>query len=200
MRGRLVSLMVIVAAWTALAAAARAAPEGRLPVPDAAARDRADKSVRELLRSDFASRSPSERDALAKRLLDTAAQTRNDPVQRYALLEEALEVACGVGDVPLAERAAQRLADEYDVKGLEVRLRALHLLRPSVRTPQAAYEFLDAALDLCDQAIGDRRGERTMHRRTPVALRDEKDEQVLSIPDPEFGAQWYTIRLTRRKP
>ena len=49
-------------------------------------------------------------------------------------------------------------------------------------------------------AIGDRRGERTMHRRTPVALRDEKDEQVLSIPDPEFGAQWYTIRLTRRKP
>ena len=48
-------------------------------------------------------------------------------------------------------------------------------------------------------AIGNRRHVPGIERFSPVSLRNEHGEQVLSIPDKEVGSKWYTVRLLRLK-
>ena len=47
-------------------------------------------------------------------------------------------------------------------------------------------------------SVGRERGVPERKDRTPPSIRTEKDEQIVWIPDPESGARWYVIRLTRR--
>jgi len=47
-------------------------------------------------------------------------------------------------------------------------------------------------------AVGKERGAKGIERRSPVTMRNDKDEQVLSIPEKESGARWYAIRLFRK--
>lgn len=149
--------------WALLVGPALAAPqaptepEPRRAVPEAAALERSEHALRGQFRSDFAARSPTERDAFAKRLVEIAGQTNDDPAARYVMLKDGMELAAGAADVRTAVKTARQLARDYDVNELETRLAAVQSLRRSVRTPQAAEELLDADLDLCADAIAQQR-------------------------------------------
>lgn len=49
-------------------------------------------------------------------------------------------------------------------------------------------------------AIGQRRGEPGVESRDPVTIRAEHLEQVVSIPDTQFDARWYRVRIYRNSP
>ncbi len=46
-------------------------------------------------------------------------------------------------------------------------------------------------------AVADQRGVEQIDQRTPVELSEESGEQIITIPDPETGAKWYTFKLYR---
>jgi hypothetical protein len=48
-------------------------------------------------------------------------------------------------------------------------------------------------------AVSVRPDRKEIERRDPVTIRTVKDAQVISIPDHQSGAMWYTIRLFREK-
>lgn len=48
-------------------------------------------------------------------------------------------------------------------------------------------------------AVASNRDEKRIERRSPVTIRDGKDEQVIGISDREVGGRWYTIKLFRKK-
>jgi hypothetical protein len=75
----------------------------RDPVPSPDARKEAEKTVQRLFREDIAkARKPEERRALARKLIDHAVETRDDPAARFVLLREARGLsgaAGGPGDI-----------------------------------------------------------------------------------------------------
>jgi hypothetical protein len=70
-------------------------PTSRPAVPQAAARARALRLVREVYQKEYASRDVEGRRALARKFIEQAGQNVDDPAARYVLLWEAREIAVG---------------------------------------------------------------------------------------------------------
>ncbi|MCX5655693.1 MAG: hypothetical protein NTY65_13725, partial [Planctomycetota bacterium] len=47
------------------------------------------------------------------------------------------------------------------------------------------------------QAVGTEKGCKGIENRDPPILRSEGENQVVSIPDRQFGSSWYRFRLYR---
>jgi hypothetical protein len=97
----------------------------RLPVPDAAKQKEAEKSVRDLFKSEYAKKAPADRQALAAALLDQAARTADDPSGRWVLYREAQEIAVQAGDPKLAVAAVDGAARVFDIDALAQKNAAL---------------------------------------------------------------------------
>jgi hypothetical protein len=71
----------------------------REPAPTAAAKKEAEAVVRDLFKDDYAKKTPAERGILARKLLKLAKETKDDPVGRFVLLTEAMELGVLAGEV-----------------------------------------------------------------------------------------------------
>lgn len=101
-----------------------AAAEDAGNLPDAAAQEQARKAIREQYKADFnKAKKPEARVELAKTFLETAAAT-DDRTTRFALFEEALQLAGQGSDLDLALRSANLIADEFNVAALPWKERA----------------------------------------------------------------------------
>ena len=114
--------------WTAAvllpgAVACSAQPsEGRTPVPDAAALAKARELIREVFeREHSAAKTAAARAALARKMLEQASKTRDEPAGHYCLLRIAGEVAVKAGDARLAVESVDRIVRTYDVEGLRMK-------------------------------------------------------------------------------
>src|SRR5262245_22436647 len=80
-------------------------PASRMPEPDAEAQQQAEKKLREVYRSDYASRTPQAMRSLAAKLLTEGPRITGDPAMTYLHLREARELAIQAGDPRLALEA-----------------------------------------------------------------------------------------------
>jgi len=122
---------------------------GALPHPDAADAPRAERlpvpaepevaaeraRLREYLAKDYAQDSIEGRKALSDKLLGLAEEAHG--ATRYALLDEALELALGAKDPGRTNEALLRLAADFAVDGLGLRTKTLARLGPNVQNSAA---------------------------------------------------------------
>lgn len=136
------------------AAPAPAAGKPGLPgVPPLPKLKEAEKSVRERFKSDYARTGQSDRRALAEKLLALAQTTKDDPAILFILLRDARDQAAQGGDVSLALGSIDALSKAFALDPLEMEIAALTVASRNLRTPEAAFAFVEGALGVVDQAV-----------------------------------------------
>jgi len=94
-----------------LSGAATSLGEDRLPVPDAAAQAEAVKLIRELYEQDYkTAKTPPQQTALANKLIEQAAQNKDDATAYFVILRVAKDMAVQAGDAKTALDAVDRMA------------------------------------------------------------------------------------------
>jgi hypothetical protein len=161
MRGLLPVLMTILYAFPA--ASAQGGPDVLSPPPPPSApagaalparqqpptpddQKKAEKTIRDLFKEDYAKRAPEERQDLARKLLANALGTKDDPAGVFVLLREAADIAASSGDVRTAMSAIDESAARFAVDASKLKVEALERARGSVRTPEAAKALVEAGL------------------------------------------------------
>ncbi len=98
-----------------------------------------------------AAKTPAQRSALAEKLIQIAANSRNDTASRFVLLKTAQDLASQAGDLELALRVVDQLAGSYKIDGRE--LRASIILKASKSAGRQTASVINSILTLADESI-----------------------------------------------
>jgi len=149
------SFLALLLALTAFIGTARAAePEDkRHPVPAAADQKKAEATVRDIFKADYASRDPKARAAFAKKLLQTGIETTDNLAARYVLFREAADIAARAGDIGTCTRAIAETAASFDIDELVTRGKTLAAAGSAASDPKALRTIVTAFLALADDAV-----------------------------------------------
>jgi hypothetical protein len=129
-------------------------PTPKLPVPSDAAQAEAMALVREVYKSDYdKAKTVADKQALAKKMLGKAAETRDDPAGQFVLLKLAREIATQTGDGQTAFQAVDETARVFQVDGLEMKTEVLASLAKKARQPAEHKFVVEQALLLIEQAV-----------------------------------------------
>ena len=131
------------------------ADDNRKPVPAKTDVDVAAQKIKEVFRSEFAKTKASDRAALARRLSELAAETKDDVATRYAILMEAKELASKSGDAILFLATARQIAADFrislrDACGKDAPASSMTGLAVPREQVQALLELVDEAIDAGD--------------------------------------------------
>lgn len=127
--------------------------EERRPVPDEPTRKQSLKLVQEVFKDDYAKRGVADRQALARKVLQQAGESKDDPNSRYVLLTEARRLATEVGDSETALKAIQELSNLYRIDGVALKQDSLATLVQSAKTAAELKTLASALLQLVDEAV-----------------------------------------------
>ncbi len=167
---------------------AAAAVAFKAPVPEASTLKEAEKTVREVYKTEFAKKGPADQLSLAQKLLRQAAETADDPKARFVLLREARELALQAGDLDTVLAAIEDLAQGFEIEVLSTKNAALTKLASSTRSAEAAAALADAFEDLARQALdGD-------NFDIAVSASTRADAFSKSSPDPSFATRLQELR------
>ena len=108
---------------------------GSIPVPDEAQTAEARKRVRERFASYYAERKPMVQQALVQKLTEAAGVEGTPPLERYALLKEAADVAAANGDWRGALAAVRQISGLFTADEVEP---SLAVLAAAARSPGRA--------------------------------------------------------------
>jgi hypothetical protein len=107
----------------------------RLPIPAEAARQAAEKSVRQKNALDIAAaKSPSEKLAMSDRLWPQATALKNDAATQYALMSISCQLAADSGRLQNAINRVESFADYFEINPWELKVQAV---TKSVKAVQA---------------------------------------------------------------
>ena len=124
--------LAIAALISCVGTAAPVDSDHRLAVPDPQARAKSAKLIAELFQADLARiRSTDQEAAYARKLLDSAADTADDPAGRFELFEEARGAAAHAGDGETAMRAVSQISSGYRADGLSLAAQTLCVVVPT---------------------------------------------------------------------
>ena len=155
---------------TAAAAPTQAETPARAPVPDNAALAKAKKEVFDIYSAEYqAARSTAQKVDLAKKFLDQAAASANEPAARYVLLKSAQDLASQVGDAAVAFQAIDELNTVFDVDGTGMKVEALNKVAKATLTPAQLKPLVDQILALMDELVEQDRFEEAL-ALAPAAL------------------------------
>src|SRR5262245_22729283 len=141
---RLLSLLAFATAFVGLAAGNA---DEKTAVPATGDVAKAEKLIKDIFKVEYAKTKPSDRFDLAAKLLEQAADTKDDKAACYVLLREAREVAARAGEATLAMQAAEEMIVAFEVNAAEVRIATANLIASNVTaaSAQTAAELLLAA-------------------------------------------------------
>jgi hypothetical protein len=133
--------------------------DGRKPaVPDDAVQAESVRLIEEVYRDEFAKAKTSvEKQSLAKKLLVTASQTKDDPASAFVLLKMAKGLATQSGDRPLAFQAIDAMADKFHVSVVDLKAEVLVEFNSTARKASQRKSIVEEAFKLIDQAISENR-------------------------------------------
>lgn len=150
---RLFAGFTFVLTYALSAASARA--DDRAEVPSAKSVAESHKLIKDLFKKEYARPAAKDQAALAARLLKQAAESKGDPPARFALLEEARDLAAKAGDATTAMKAADQLAVSFKVSRGKVWAAIASPLVGSAKTPRASRDvailLLTAVGHACDE-------------------------------------------------
>ena len=128
--------------------------QDRTPVPDAAAEAQARELIHDVYGKEFEeARTSAARTALAKKLLDQATKTQDDPASHYMLLQIAADLATQAGDAQTALKAADGIVRTYEVDVIAVQLEYVHRVAEAAKLSSQRTALAKQALSLVDEAL-----------------------------------------------
>jgi formylglycine-generating enzyme required for sulfatase activity len=125
----------------------------RLPIPEPAAQRETEKILRDLFKEAYSKKTPADRKALVRVLLDQAAKSQNDPVTLWVLYKEAQDQAVQSCDPSGALESIDAAARVFDVDAMAMRQAALMGAGKSAKTPEELIPLTEALLKLIDELI-----------------------------------------------
>lgn len=152
----------------------------RSPVPDAGKIKEAEKVVKDLFRDQYAKKSPADRKALARTLLDQAAASQDDLAGLWVLYRESQDLAAGVCDVRTAIEAAEAAARMFDVDGMTIKNATLAAAGKIAKSPEESGAVAHALLALTDDLIAADQYD-AADRATTAAIQHARKSQNSSL-------------------
>ncbi|MBI3854597.1 MAG: hypothetical protein HY293_02775 [Planctomycetes bacterium] len=125
----------------------------RVPVPEAGRLKDAEKTIRELFKDQYAKKAPTDRQTLARTLLEQARKVTDDPAAAWVLYREAQDIAIQAGDMTTMVAAIDGASAAFDVDAMALKSGAL---AAAGKTAKALPEFAtlaDALLKLADEFV-----------------------------------------------
>ena len=143
--------IVLLGWWASGLADAKDAP---LPIPNRAARVKSLRVIRELYKAEFEQAvTRPQRLNLARKFIDLALATREDPAGRYVLFNEAVRLAVEARDVTASFRAIDEMARYYRVDARSMKSVALRRMAESAKKPIEKRNLAASALSAIDGVI-----------------------------------------------
>jgi hypothetical protein len=125
----------------------------RAPAPEAAKLRETEKAIKDLFKEQYSKKTPEDRRALARTLMDQAVKSDGDPSAQWVLWREAQDVAIQAGDIKTALQAIDLTARVFDVDVLSMKNTVLTSAGRSLKTPEDAVPLTDALFVLSDEYI-----------------------------------------------
>ncbi len=117
----------------------------RAPIPSDATLAKAEATIRQVLKDDYAKKTPAELKAFAQKLIKLAGETADDQASRYVMLRDARDFAQGVADPALTLQAIDGLAKWYQIDGPVQQLASLEKILAASAIPATAKLIAEAA-------------------------------------------------------
>jgi hypothetical protein len=131
---------------------------GKLPIPDDASQQKVVALVGEIYKSDHeAAKTPQQKSALAKKMIDQGIATANDPVSRYVLFRIAGDIAIAAGDAETVLRAIDEMAKSYELDALGAKASALDKTAKAQRLTDESKSLVTQAFRVINEAIANNR-------------------------------------------
>ena len=134
-----------------------AEPPKKAAVPDAAAQADATKLIKEVFGPEItAAKTPAQKQALAKKLLQKAKESENDRSSQYCLLDLSREIALQGTDGPTAFQALEEMDKSFQVTDLFLmgtQAAILNKLAPEAKTAEQHKALMEKAVDLSNKAV-----------------------------------------------
>jgi hypothetical protein len=127
--------------------------QDRAPVPEANAQKEALKLIRDIFKDEYSKRGAADQRNFALKLLQQSLETKDDPVAKYVLLQEARGIAAEAGDASTALRAVDELSSRYAVNPISLKYVALSTAGLTAREPAQMSTAAEQLLGLTDEAI-----------------------------------------------
>ncbi|HEV3006510.1 MAG TPA: NPCBM/NEW2 domain-containing protein [Pirellulales bacterium] len=126
------------------------------PVPSGDTLDQAKRSFEEKFADDLqAAKAPDLRLSVARKILQAANEAGAGSAERYALLDQARELAASVGSSKVAFDAIDDLAQEFEIDELDLRLATLDEAAKAPFSQAAKREQFDSARELIEDCVDD---------------------------------------------
>jgi hypothetical protein len=174
----LAGLIVLAVGRSAIAAPPS---DDRADVPAAKSVAEARKLIKDLFKKEYARPAAKDQAALAVKLLEQAEKSKGDPPARFALLEEARELAAKAGDAATAMKAADQTSSSFKVSRGKVWAEIASPLVGSAKSPRSSRDvailLLSAAGHACDE--NEWAAAVSLARHAEIAARKSKDFQLL---------------------
>lgn len=141
-------------AATLLLAAPLLRAEDRLAPPDSFAQAKAEKTIKDLFKDDFAKKKATDLQDLAGKLIKQAGDTADDPAGKFVLYRLAIDAAARAGDAGLVLQGVEAQSKDFAVDAAAIKAAALDT---TVRSTSGLVDYqavLDAALAAADEAQG----------------------------------------------
>jgi hypothetical protein len=124
--------------------------KAKLPLPAEALIIKTEAQVRELYKSEY-TKGPIQRRALAKQLLEQAANTNSDAATRFVFFREARNVAASAGDITTALRAVDELSSLFEIDPVDYKAAAILQAARAIDDAPKAVALLRAGNTLLNQ-------------------------------------------------
>jgi serine/threonine-protein kinase len=125
----------------------------KMAVPDPIKQASAEKTVKAAYKFDYAKSQPSDRLALANKLLTEGINTKDDPVARFVLLREARDLAATAPQLDQAMQAVTQLDKFYAIDLADMRIATLDKVSKSTALPPTIRAIVGASLALADDMV-----------------------------------------------
>ena len=125
----------------------------KFPVPDREAQAKAEKTIKEIFKDEYAKKKPAEKIELANKLLQQGAETNDDPAAKYILFREARDLASKSGDVALALKAVDELVMQFELSPVEEKFTTLDVLERASTTSAANKSIFEVMMAFVEERL-----------------------------------------------
>jgi hypothetical protein len=125
----------------------------RSPVPNKSELVESEKLVKSVFKADFAKTKAADRAALAAKLFEQAAGSKDDLNVKYVLLREARDMAAKAGDHEMYLKAADEMAADYKISIAEAKAAGVDMLVAGVAGADSARDAGQSLLETVDVAL-----------------------------------------------
>src|SRR5436189_226955 len=125
---RLLTLVLMIACASSTTAAEK------IKLPSNTDRDKAARLVRDLFKAEFAKTTAADKLDLAKKLLQNAEETKDDPAAVYVLLKETAELI-GAVDIDIALQACEQMTNKFEGDLAELIEPTLKVINAKISAP-----------------------------------------------------------------